>query len=52
MVLFWVSVFMHGFVVCMCESVQVCCFMVGILAFFGFLVFNFWFIGHQTMDKV
>jgi len=34
--LVWVSVFTHGFVVCLCESVQVCCFMVGILVFWGF----------------
>jgi hypothetical protein len=35
-VLVWVSVRTHGFVICVRESVQVCCFMVGILFFGGF----------------
>jgi hypothetical protein len=36
-VLVWVSVFTHGFVICVCLYVclQACCFMVGILVFLG-----------------
>jgi len=37
-VLVWVSVFYAGFVICVCVSVQVCCFMVGFLVIWGFLV--------------
>jgi hypothetical protein len=50
-VLVWVSIFTHGFIICMC----VCSGL-----FYGFFLgggvsswsCNFWFIGHQTTDKV
>jgi hypothetical protein len=33
-------VFTHGFVICVYVSVQICCFMVGNLVFWEFLVFG------------
>jgi hypothetical protein len=53
-VMVWVYILTHGFVICAClfNFVVLWVFWGGIFWVFSSWSYNFWFVGHQTKDKV